>query len=100
MRDLALLRFTLEAIRELGDSDAGVLRVGPGHQGWYAGAQALNGQAVQDLIADWLRQSADGHEVRIDAWPGFARGFRWKPIPTAERARCGFTPADTESRNM
>jgi hypothetical protein len=64
MRDLALLRFSLEAIRELGDGGAGVLHVGPGHQGWYAGAQPLNGQAVQDLIGDgWLRQSADGHVV-------------------------------------
>ena len=50
---------TLEAIHEFGDGGAGVLRVGPEQQGWYAGAQPLNGQAVQDLLADgWLRLTA------------------------------------------
>ena len=47
MRDLALLRFTLEAVRELGDGGAGVLRLGREHQGWYAGTRPLNGQAVR-----------------------------------------------------
>jgi len=83
MRDLALLRFTLEAIREFGDSGACVLPAGREHHGWYAGAQPLNGQAVQGLIADrWLRQSADSHEDRIDAWPGFARRTEMTAMPS------------------
>jgi hypothetical protein len=83
MRDLALLRFTLEAIREFGDSGACVLPAGREHHGWYAGAQPLNGQAVQGLIADrWLRQSADSHEDRIDAWPGFARRTEVTAMPS------------------
>ncbi len=36
MSDLTLLRFTLEAVRELGHGGAGVLRLGREHQGWYA----------------------------------------------------------------
>jgi hypothetical protein len=74
MRDLVLLIFTLRAMRDLGDETARLTRGGVGHDvSWHAGPQSLNGQAIQDLIADgWLRLSADGREVRIDAWPAFA----------------------------
>lgn len=74
MRDINLLRFTLRAIRELGNGAARVVRDGVGHHfSWYAGPQSLNGQAVQDLVRHgWLRLSNDRREVRIDAWLAFA----------------------------
>ncbi len=73
MRDIALLRFTLLAMRDLGEGNARLVRDDRNHQGWFAGGQPLNGQAVQDLIADgWLRRDGDQCDVRIDAWPGFA----------------------------
>lgn len=47
---------------------------GAGHDApWHAGPQPLNGQAVQDLIADgWLQVSEDRRDVWIVAWPNFA----------------------------
>ena len=76
MRDLALLRFTLMAMRDLG---------------WRSGPQPLNGQAIQDLVADgWLRQSNDRRDVWIDAWPSFASSMR----PFME-ASSGHLSADT-----
>ncbi len=79
MRDITLLGFTLLAMRDLGEGRARLVREDRNHQGWFAGGQPLNGQAVQDLIADgWLRRDGDKGDVRIDAWPSFA-------MPMAER---------------
>ncbi len=73
MRDLALLRFTLAAMRAFGGDRARWQSGGRGACGWHAGSQPLNGQAVQDLLADgWLLKSSAGNEVWIDAWPSFA----------------------------
>ncbi len=73
MRDIPLLGFTLLAMRDLGEGRARLVREDPNHQGWFAGPQPLNAQAVQDLIADgWLRRDGDQSNVRIDAWPSFA----------------------------
>ena len=73
MRDITLLGFTLLAMRDLGEGRARLVREDRNHQGWFAGGQPLNGQAVQDLIADgWLRRDGDQSDVRIDAWPSFA----------------------------
>ena len=73
MRDLALLRFTLQAIRDLGEGVARVVQIGHGDRAWYAGPQPLNGQALQDLLADgWLQQDAKAGTLRLDAWPSFA----------------------------
>ena len=73
MRDLALLRFTLQAIRDLGQGIARLQQVSRSHRAWYAGPQPLNGQALQDLLDDgWLRKSGDGRMMQIDVWPGFA----------------------------
>jgi hypothetical protein len=72
MRDITLLVFTLLAMRDLGEGRARLVREDRNHQGWFAGAQPLNAQAVQDLIADgWLRRDGDRSDVRIDAWPSF-----------------------------
>ena len=72
MRDIALLGFTLLAMRDLGKGRARLVRQDRNHQGWFAGPQPLNGQAVQDLIADgWLRKDRDHCDVRIEAWPSF-----------------------------
>jgi hypothetical protein len=72
MRDIALLGFTLLAMRDLGEGRARLLRADRNHQGWFAGPQPLNAQAVQDLVADgWVRPGSDRGEVRIDAWPSF-----------------------------
>jgi hypothetical protein len=76
MRDLALLRFTLTAMRAFG-GDRAHWQDGRGACGWHAGSQPLNGQAVQDLVADgWLLKSSAGNEVWIDAWPSFASPMR------------------------
>lgn len=73
MRDIALLRFTLRAMRELGNNEARLVRVTRNHHAWYAGPQPLNGQAVQDLIADgWVKRLDNGRTLTIDAWPLFA----------------------------
>jgi hypothetical protein len=38
---------------------------------------------MRDFIADgWLRPAADGHEVRIDACPGFARRTEVTAMPS------------------
>jgi hypothetical protein len=69
MRDVALMTFTLHAIRMLGGGTAHVVtRQGP-DTGWYAGPQPLNGQALWDLIGDgWLTVERGQRAVRIDAW--------------------------------
>ena len=73
MRDLVLLRFTLRAMRELGQGAARSVQVAPHRLVWHAGPQPLNGQAVHDLITDgWVRPSPDDHTIRITAWPNFA----------------------------
>ena len=73
MRDIALLAFTLRAMRDLGEGRARMHPDDHRRHSWFAGPQPLNAQAVQDLIADgWLRRGADAGEVRIDAWPSFA----------------------------
>jgi hypothetical protein len=73
MHDVALMTFTLHAIRMLGGGTAHVVtRQGP-DTGWYAGPQPLNGQALWDLIGDgWLTMESGQRAVRIDAWPSFA----------------------------
>jgi hypothetical protein len=72
MRDITLLRFTLLAMRDLGEGRGRLVREDRNHQGWFAGGQPLNGQGVQDLIAEgWLRRDGDHCDVRIDAWPSF-----------------------------
>ncbi len=74
MRDITLLRFTLRAMRDLREGGARMHRDGRHQHNWFAGQQPLNTQAVQDLIDDgWLRRDANRVEVRIDAWPPFAR---------------------------
>lgn len=73
MRDLALLRVTLHAMRESGGGRAHAVQDGRNHRAWYAGPQPLNSQALHDLLADgWLSRSTDRSALHIDAWPSFA----------------------------
>jgi hypothetical protein len=73
MRDIALMTFTLNAIRMFGGGSAHVVRGSKREAGWYAGPQPLNSQALWDLVGNgWLTMGSDRHAVRIDAWPSFA----------------------------
>jgi hypothetical protein len=66
MRDITLLGFTLLAMRDLGEGHAQLVREDRNHQGWFAGGQPLNGQAVRDLIADGLAPARRGPLRRAD----------------------------------
>jgi hypothetical protein len=73
VRDVGLLSKTLRVIRDDG-GDVAIRHVVAGRCEWRAGATALNGQAINDLIEDgWLRAAADRSSARIDAFPNFAR---------------------------
>jgi hypothetical protein len=69
MRDVALMTFTLNAMRILGGSSARVVTGRNPDTGWYAGPQPLKGQALWDLVGDgWLIMESGRSAVRIDAW--------------------------------
>jgi len=73
MRDMDMMAATMRRILGCGGGFAHRCQARSRAFVWLAGSVALNGQAVNDLIADgWLSNPAGTDHAHIVAWPLFA----------------------------